>query len=306
MVNAEQMRIKKQKIKSDYILDAVILFMMWFLVVIVIYPFLNALAISLNDANDTVRGGITVYPRILTFRNYELIFTNNKIYNAYYISIARTLVGIVSGLLFTSALAYGISRPKLIGRKLFTIICLIPMYFGGGLIPYYFLITSLKLVNTFWVYIIPALVSTWNMILMRTYFLGIPGALEESARIDGANYITIFFMIIIPISTPMVAAIALFIGVAQWNSWFDATMFISNQDLKPMQSILISIINEARFAEVMAGLTGGAGNMVKAKPVNVRSITMATMMITILPIVIIYPFLQRYFIKGIMVGSIKE
>jgi putative aldouronate transport system permease protein len=149
------------------------------------------------------------------------------------------------------------------------------------------------------------------MILMKTYFQGIPLALEESARIDGANMWTVFFKIIFPISTPIVATIALFVGVGQWNAWFDASIFITKQELKPMQNILLSIISEARYAEQLAALASSTGvtvdatNVNKAAKVNVRSITMATMIVTILPIVMAYPFLQRYFIKGIMVGSLK-
>ena len=185
------------------------------------------------------------------------------------------------------------------------------MYFGGGLIPYYFLIRALGLMNSFWVYIVPSLVGIWNMLLMRTYFLGIPIALEEYARIDGANYFTVFFKIILPVSVPILATIALFIGVGQWNSWFDAYIFITDQSLKPIQSVLLSIISEAQFAQRMAQAASGqagpidAGRVGKGMTINVRSLTMATMMVTVLPIVMVYPFLQRYFIKGVMIGSLK-
>ncbi|NLG26050.1 MAG: carbohydrate ABC transporter permease, partial [Clostridiales bacterium] len=160
-----------------------------------------------------------------------------------------------------------------------------------------------------WVYVVPNLVNLWNMILMRTYFAGIPDALEESARIDGASYVRVFFRIVFPISTPIVATISLYIAVFHWNSWFDAAMYITKQELKPMQTVLMSIINEAKFAEQIAATAGGAaldvGNIGRGKAVNVRSLTMATMIVTILPIVMLYPFIQRYFIKGIMIGSIK-
>jgi putative aldouronate transport system permease protein len=184
------------------------------------------------------------------------------------------------------------------------------MYFSGGLIPQFFLFLSLGLHNNFWVYVIPGMVNVFNMIILRTYFQGIPEALEESARIDGANYWTVFFRIILPVSTPVIAAIALFIGVGHWNSWFDAAMFVDDQKLKPMQTILLQIINEARFAERIAAQSGAGatidmGNIGKGKEVNVRSLTMATMIVTIIPIVMVYPFLQKYFIKGIMIGSLK-
>lgn len=285
---------------------------MWVLMVTVfvttLYPFLNSLAISLNNADNTILGGITIYPRVPTLANYRQVFTNPMIWKAYGITFARTFVGAAAGLVITGALAFGLSRKNLAGRKFYTFFCLIPMYFGGGLIPTYFLIRNMGLTNTFWVYIIPNLVNIWNMILMRSYFQSVPDALEESARIDGANYITIFFKIYWPVSTPIIATIALYFGVFHWNDWFMPNIYVTNQDLKPMTSVLLSIVSEASFAEKMAQAGANAaaiGNAAKGKETNVRSITMATMITSILPIVIIYPFLQRFFLKGIMIGSIK-
>lgn len=303
--------MNRKKTVGDWIFMTLNVIFMLIVVLATLYPFINSLAISLNDANDTTRGGITFYPRVFTTRNYELIFQNPKIYNAYLITIGRTVIGTILGLLFTSMLAFGMAHRDLQGRRFYTILCLIPMYFGGGLIPYYFLIRSLGLMNSFWVYIIPSLVGIWNMILMRTYFQGIPLGLEESARIDGANYFTVFFRIILPISMPIVATIALFIGVGHWNSWFDANMFITKQELKPMQTVLLQIISEAKFAEQLSRIASSTGvqvdtsNVGKNIKVNVRSITMATMIVTVIPIIMVYPFLQRYFIQGIMIGSLK-
>lgn len=302
--------MKKRSSIGGKVFDIANIIVMLVILAAVLYPFLNSVAISLNDANDTTRGGITIFPRIFTLRNYELIFTNPKIYDAYFITISRTVIGTITALFFTSILAYGLSHTNLKGRTFYIILCIIPMYFGGGLIPTYFLIRSMKLINNFWVYIIPGFVGIWNMLLMKTYFQGLPISLEESARIDGASYLTIFFKIILPISTPIIATIALFVGVGQWNSWFDAAIYVTKQNLKPMQNVLLSIISEAKFAESLAQSASNAGgalnaNIGKGMKVNVRSITMATMFVTILPIIMVYPFLQRYFVKGIMIGSIK-
>lgn len=303
--------MKKKKSIGDKVFDIANITLMLVIVVAVLYPFMNAVAISLNDANDTTRGGITIFPRVFTLKNYQLIFVNPMVYNAYIITIGRTVFGTISALFFTSILAYGLAHTNLKGRTFYLIICIIPMYFGGGLIPSYFLIKSLGLINNFWVYVIPGFVGIWNVLLMKTYFQGIPISLEESARIDGANYFTIFFKIILPISTPIIATIALFVGVYQWNSWFDAYIYVTKTNLKPMQSVLLSIISQAKFAETLAAASAGAGgainagNVGKNAQVNVRSITMATMFVTILPIIMVYPFLQRYFVKGIMIGSIK-
>lgn len=301
-------QIKMRRVASDYVLDIIMVVVIILVLVLTLYPFLNSLAISLNDSNDTMRGGITIFPREFTLRNYELIFTNQKIWMAYLVTIARTVIGTVGGVFITGMLAFAVSRVNLVGRKFYTMLCLIPMYFGGGLMPTYFLILSLGLKNNFLVYIIPALVNLWNMILMRSYFQSLPEALEESALIDGANYITIFFKIYFPLSTPIVATIALYFGVQHWNDWFTANLYITDEVLKPMQNILLQIVNEARFAEQMSAMTGvqvDMGNIMKNKATNVRSITMATMIITIIPVLIVYPFLQRYFVKGIMIGSVK-
>jgi len=300
---------------GDYIIDAFVYTFLVILTIAVMYPFLNALAISFNNASDTMRGGIYLWPRIPTLDSYTRVFTNPRIWNAYFITVSRTVVGVITSLFVTSLIAFALSNRKLVGRRFYSLFCVIPMYFGGGLIPWYMLIRNLGMMNSFWVYIIPNLVGLFNIILMRTFFQEIPDALKESAQIDGANYITVFFRIILPVSTPILATIALFIGVMHWNSWFDATIFVTIDELKPMQNILLRIVNEAAYAERIAALAGGAGGasaaasamgaISRGRPVNVRSLTMATMFVTIFPVLIIYPFVQRFFIKGIMIGSIK-
>ena len=302
--------MRARRTAGDTILITIIYITMAVMLVVTIYPFLNSLAISFNNADDTTRGGITIWPRVFTGRNYVTIFQNSKLYNAYMITIARTVLGTITGLFFTSLLAFGLAHKRLVGRRFYTFFCLIPMYFGGGIIPYYMLIRSLGLLNNFWVYIIPNFVNLWNMILMRSYFQSIPEALEESARIDGARYYSVYWRIIFPISTPIIATICLYIAVFHWNAWYDASYFIlTRQDLKPIQTVLMSIINDATYAEKIAASAGGTvvdmGNIGRGKVVNVRSITMATMIVTIIPIVLVYPFIQRYFMKGIMIGSLK-
>lgn len=298
-----QMKVKK--VFSDYVIIVVMVVLMATVFIATLYPFLNSLAISLNDKNDTILGGITFYPRKFTIRNYTLIFSNPKIWKAYGITFARTILGTILGLLVTGSAAFALSRKALAGRRFYTMLCLIPMYFGGGLIPSFILIKTIGLYNSFWVYIIPGMMNIWNMILMRSYFQSVPDALEESSRIDGANYFTVFFRIYWPVSTPIVATIALYFGVYHWNDWYTTSVYITNPDLKPMTSVLLNIINEAQFMEKMAAAGAGANAGYVKNETNVRSITMATMITSIVPIVVIYPFLQRFFIKGIMIGSIK-
>jgi len=302
-----------KKTYGDYIIDTFVYTFLVILTISVMYPFLNALAISFNNADDTMRGGIYLWPRVPTLEAYKKVFTNPLIPRAYFITISRTVIGTVSALFVTSLIAFALSCKNLVGKRFYSLFCIIPMYFGGGLIPYFMLIRNMGLMNNFLVYIIPNLVGLFNIILMRTFFREIPDAMKESAQIDGANYITVYFKIILPVSTPILATIALFIGVFHWNSWFDGTIFVNNAALKPMQNILLQIVNEAAFAERLAAMTGGAANaalqamgaLAKGREVNVRSITMATMFVTIFPVLIVYPFLQRYFVKGIMIGSVK-
>ena len=297
---------------GDYIIDGVIYLCMVLVIIAVMYPLINALAISFNHADDTARGGITLWPRVYAYESYRSIFINPLIWNAYFITLLRTSIGTATALFSTGIISYGLAHSKLIGRKAYSVICLIPMYFSGGIIPFFMMIRSMGLFNNFWVYIIPMQIGLFNIILMRTYFQTLPDSLEESAMIDGANYLKIFFTIIVPISTPIIATIALFIAVFHWNDWFYGNVFITRAELRPMQNVLLRVIGEASFAEQMAALSGQGGGMEAAlgaasrgRPVNVRSVTMATMFVTIAPVVAVYPFLQRYFIKGIMVGSIK-
>ena len=286
--------------------DYVIYLILIFIACVTLYPFLNALAISLNDANDTVRGGITLFPRKFTLANYYVIFSDSDLKFSYLITISRTVLGTISSVLFTALVAYGMSKDNLIGRKVYMKIFVITMYITGGLIPYFILIRWMGLMNNFLVYIIPTLFNVWNMIIMRTYFASsIPPALEESALIDGADVYTIFFKVILPISTPIIATMILFAGVAQWNSWFDAAIFITDSRLRPVQNILISVINSNRFEEAMKSAGYAATVLSQTQKISVRSITMSTMISTIIPIIAVYPFVQKYFVKGIMIGSIK-
>ena len=297
---------------NDYLIDGFIFAFMIILIIAIMYPILNALAISLNHAEDTARGGIALWPRVFSLESYESIISNPLIWNAYFITIMRTLIGTVSALFCTGILAYGLAHSNLVGRRTYALLCLIPMYFTGGIIPVFLMIRAMGLFNNFAVFIIPSLIGLFNIILMRTFFQSIPESLEESAMLDGANYLTIFFKIIVPVSTPIIATIALFVGVFHWNDWFFGTVYITRAELRPMMNVLLSVINEAAFAEQMAALAGQGAALggaiaaeARGRPVNVRSITMATTFVTIAPIVAVYPFLQRFFIKGMMVGSIK-
>lgn len=267
---------------------------------IVLYPFLNALAYSLSDALKVMITDITIFPAGLTFDNYIRVFNTRSIYNSFLISIYRTVVGVIYSVTITGLASYAISKHGLPGKRFISLLLIIPMYISGGLLPTYVLITKLGLYNNLLVYIIPNGFWAFNMLLMRTYFDTIPVSLEESARLDGASDLQIFIKIIIPLSLPIVAVIAMFNGVWQWNEWFDAELYVSKTQLKPVQSILQMMLNE-NTASSMAMMQGRA----QKSTVSPESIRMAMLIITTLPIVIIYPFFQKYFVKGIMIGAVK-
>ncbi len=268
-----------------------------------LFPFVNSLAISFNRAYDTARGGIYLLPRELTFENYRIIFKFPDLQNAFIVTIARTVLGTLTGLLFTGMFAYGMSKQNLKGKKVYMGMALFTMYFGGGLIPYYLLLRSMQLIDHFAVMVIPYFINVFYMIIMRTYFKSLPVAIEESAKMDGAGIFTIFFKIIVPLSGPILATIALFIGVFHWNAWFDANLFVFKDQLKPLQIVLVKIINSTMIDSALS--SAGATNLSLQKIVNIRSVTASTMMVTVIPIIMVYPFLQKYFVKGIMIGAVK-
>ncbi|MCR2807009.1 carbohydrate ABC transporter permease [Paenibacillus soyae] len=271
------------------------------------YPFWNALVVSFNLGIDTTKGGVTFWPRVFTLENYDIVFKDDRLVNGFFVSIARTIVGTASSILMTAILAYGMTKRELIGKKFYMLFFVFTMYFGGGLIPSYLLISSLGLMNKFAVFIIPALISVWNMIIFRTFFKGLPVGLEESAQIDGATNWGIFFRIVLPLSGPVIATLSLFTAVAHWNDWFVPSIYITNEKLIPIQTMLRQILNANIVTDMSNNLdTASAARMEAMRTITTKSLTMATMMVATLPIVMVYPFVQKYFVKGVLIGSLKE
>ncbi|WP_461257800.1 carbohydrate ABC transporter permease [Treponema sp. R80B11-R83G3] len=274
-----------------------------------LYPFWNTLAVSFNTATDTTRGGITIWPRIFTLQNYKAVFSDGIIFHALFISIARTVIQTVTGVFFTAMIAYALSRKNFIFRKAFTMILLLSMYINAGLIPSYFLMRSLHLMNTFLVYVIPGMVSAFNFIVIRTYINSLPESIIESAQIDGCGDFKIFLQIILPLCLPVLATIALFIAVGSWNAWFDTMIYNSrNVNLHTLQYKLMEFLQSSQSQSKTAADIGSMGmsqnaaaNMVT--PVSIRA---AITIVAAAPIIVVYPFLQRYFITGLNVGGVKE
>lgn len=291
------MKIESKKTAFDYVL--MILFCG--MIVMTVYPFLNVLAISLNDPMDTMRNVNFVIPRQFTLANYRFIFAENNMMQPMIMSVVKTLVGTGLGVVFTAMLAYVLSRKDFYFNKSFTIIFIITMYVSGGMIPEYLLIMrTLRMGNNFWVYIIPGLIWVYNVILVRSFIEGMPLALQEAAKIDGANDFTIWLKVILPLCKPILATVALFIAVGQWNSFMDTYLYA--RELPTLQYVLYEIMESAQIkVDPHAAALGQLKNTVS--PMSVR---MAVTIVATVPILVVYPFLQKYFVGGMTLGAVKD
>ncbi|MGN0263800.1 MAG: carbohydrate ABC transporter permease [Oliverpabstia sp.] len=271
-------------------------------VLITLYPILNTVAISLNDGTDALRGGIYLWPRKFTWKNYLTVLQKDNLLTGAYISVARTVVGTLLALIANAILAFIVSRKRFLFKKQLSLFWVITMYVNGGMIPTFLLYKNLGMTNSFWVYVIPGMFSAFNMLVIRTYMNGLPESLEESAQLDGAGYTTIFWKITSPLCKPVYATVALFVAVGQWNSWFDAMLYNRmSQHLTTLQyelmKLLSSVTNQGTSAEAMKNAAGAV------TPTSVRA---AATVLTMLPIICLYPFLQRYFVAGLTIGGVKE
>ena len=271
---------------------------------ITIYPIWYVLVLSFNDGGDALRGGIYWWPRVFTLSNYRIIFANPQILQSFEITIYRTLASTVATVLFTAMTAYAWSKPYLIGRKLFLALGLVTLFFNGGLIPTFLLISGLGMYNNFLVFIIPTLFNFFNLIIFQAFFRELPPSLEEAASIDGANEMRIFCQIILPLSQPVLATIALFHGVWSWNDFFMGAIYIKDASLEPIATYLYRVVAGSMGAN-MANMAANIGAGVRTASVTSSSVQLATMIVATAPVVMVYPFLQKYFAKGLLIGSIK-
>ncbi|BDC94146.1 putative aldouronate transport system permease protein [Treponema bryantii] len=296
---------------SNIIFDIIIYIVLAFVVISTVYPFWNTIAISLNDGLDSLKGGIKFFPRKFTWKNYQDLFQTPRIFQAGIISVTRTILQTILSVFCTSMLAYALSRKEFVIRKPLTTILVISMYVNAGLIPGYMLIKNLHLLGKYSVYIIPCLVDVFNFILVRTYIHGLPDSFVESARIDGANEFKIFMRIIFPLIVPSIAMVSLFTAVNAWNSWFDTYLYCSNKPkLHSLQYVLMSFLQQsqnqssnAADANSMAISAGAGSTASKATPISIRS---SITIVATLPILVVYPFVQKYFVVGMTIGGVKE
>jgi putative aldouronate transport system permease protein len=296
---------------ENYIFHSVNTFFLLLLAFITLYPFWTTIAISFNDAMDTMRGGITFTPRQFSLFNYQVIFRTGAIPHAFMISLARTSINLVTSVFFTAMIAFALSRREFILQKPFTLILILSMYINAGLIPTFLLILRLGMYGSFWVYVIPGIVNAFNFVVMRTYMRTIPESIIESARIDGYGDFYIFIRIVFPLCLPVLATIGLFVAVGSWNSWFDTMIYNAGKvNLHTLQYKLMEYLQSSQSqsktsgdagAMAMAAAAGGGSGMVT--PMSIRA---AITVIAAAPILMIYPFMQRYFVVGLNVGGVKE
>ena len=270
------------------------------LCLLMLYPFWHVMMLSFSSMAQALKGGIFLWPRGFNLDTYRSVFKNPDIYTGFSTTLFVTAVGTVLGTLLTAMTAYPLSKSRLRGGKVLMLLVLFTMIFNAGMIPNYLLIRNLNLYDSRWALILPLLLSAYNCIIMKTFFLSIPDSLEESARIDGANDIRIFLSIIIPLSKATIASIALFTAVMYWNDYFSTVLYIKETDKWSLQAVLRNMLTNTQQAMQSAGVNVRAQTNTNAETIKAASIVVATV-----PILVVYPFAQKYFVKGVMIGGVK-
>lgn len=291
---------KKRKVLTleDKIIDAFTIIISVIVLAACIYPIYYIIILSFNTGLDASRGGIYLWPREFTLDNYQKVLSDSKWMQALLVSVLRTVSGTVITVLFTSMFGYTLAKEDLRFKRFYKIWLIVAMYFSGGMIPTYMVFKALHLTNSFWIYIVPSALDYFFVLLFVSYFKEHPKELRESAIIDGASEAQVYFKVIWPISKPIIATFTLFSAVNQWNSYFDAVIYVQNQNLKPLAKYLVEIINSSATSRI-------ASPYGRTATFTTQSLQLAVMVISILPIIVVYPFLQKYFEKGMMLGAVK-
>ena len=290
----------RRRTTEDRVVDSINYALLSVIGFVTLYPFSYILILSFNSGTDAAQGGVYLWPRSFTLDNYIYFFRDSAWIQAALVSAARTIVGTVLTVLFTCMVAYGLSRPDLMFRRVYFLLVIVAMNFSGGLIAYYVVLRSIGLLNTFGVFVIPSMLNLFFLLIAISFFREIPADLGESARIDGAGEMTILLRIVLPVSMPLLATMALFNGAGQWNAWLDAAYFVQSEHLRTLSYRMIQIINQT----VISADAGAAVYTANLKVTNF-SVQVTAMVISIAPIIGVYPFLQKYLVKGMMLGSVK-
>ena len=281
---------------------------MIFLIVIMVFPYLNVLAKALNDGMDTSRGGITIFPRIFTMENFETVVLDKAFPRAAMVSVVRVVVGTILALLVQFMTAYVFVHKDLVGRGKILAFFMIPMYFSGGLIPTYILLSKMGLLNNFLLYVVPNCFSLYNMIIVRSYMQSLPAGLMEAGKIDGASEFTIFAKIVVPLCKPILATIALWTAVGYWCDWTTTMYFFTKKKMHTLQYILMQLLKETERIQAMIKEAAMRGEDIDTLNISIttESIRCAQLIVTTIPIIMVYPFLQKHFIRGVTLGAVKD
>lgn len=295
----------KRKLRSDSVFEIINFIFLFFILIIVLYPLVYVISASISDPVYVNQGTMWLYPRGITFEGYQRVFQNPEIWSGYRNTILYTVAGTTINLLFTVPGAYALSRKDLKGRGIMMGLIVFTMFFGGGLIPSFLLVSWLGMLNTVWALLIPNAVAVYNLIICRTFFqTNIPKELQESAEIDGCSNTVLFLKIVLPLSAPIIAVMALYYGVTHWNSYFSAIIYLKDRSLYPLQLILREILVQNQMNDTM--LMTGDDMEAMAKQARIADIIKyAVMIVSSLPVIVIYPFMQRFFMKGVLIGSVK-
>jgi putative aldouronate transport system permease protein len=289
-----------KRTKSDYVVDFFIYAALTLFALATIFPLYYVVVMSITPIAEVLRnGGFVIWPNELTWDAYKYIFESDRIPKALWVTIRVTVIGTFLNLLVTMFLAYPLSKKFLPGRNVVLVGIVFTMLFSGGLIPLYLVVRATGLLNSIWALIIPGLVSAFNMLIMKTYFENLPGEIEEAAKVDGCGDLATMFRIVLPLSMPIIATLGLFYGVGHWNAYFGGIMYMTDKDLMPIQVVLRNMIVTPSVSNELNI------NAMEIQQLPPETIKMATVVVAIIPILLVYPFLQKYFVKGMLLGSIK-
>lgn len=304
----ENKKAKKKRIKNKLTaFDIAIRIISIIVLIIILYPLYFVVIASFSDPNFVNTGQVMFLPKGFNLDGYERVLNTPDIWIGFRNSVIYTVAGTILNVIMTVTAAYALSKKRLVGRAFFQLMIVFTMFFGGGMIPTYLLMKNLNLLDSPWVMIIPGAVSAYNLIVTKTFFINsIPGELEEAARIDGASDFRIFFQLIVPLSTPIIAVMTLFYGIAHWNSYFDGMIYLSNRNLLPLQVILKEILSSAQMAaNTGQAMTSDQMTLLAEQQRIAEMVKYVSMIVATVPVLMVYPFIQKYFKKGVMVGSLK-
>ena len=294
-----------RRTREDWVVDTVNYLLLAVVALITIYPFYYVVVMSFNDGIDAIAKGIYFWPRKFSLANYQAFFNDARWIQALGVSASRTALGATLGTLFTCMVAYAFSRKHLMFRKFYSILLIFCMYFSGGLIAFYVVLRNYGLLNSFAVYIVPMMLSYFFVIVARSFFDELPNELMEAAKIDGASDLGVFFRVVLPVSLPLIATMLLFIAVGHWNSWVDSAYYVRDEGLRTLSYRMMEVINKSINTDNLMQNMGAAAQMEEAMRTTSFSLQCASLVVCILPILCVYPFLQKYFVQGMMIGSVK-